>query len=128
MNHTPWTQRARPLLLGTMMMLATGCPQVFEVQPNPAEAGQSITVTGNLFGAAQGSAQLVYDGQPLTITSWSNTEIEATLPDPIADGTYSVQVTGVNGALFSNFFSHMIGAPGSSLWGQLIWGQDNWGG
>jgi formylglycine-generating enzyme required for sulfatase activity len=83
-------------------------PNIASVVPDPARAGDPVTVTGTNFGATQGTSQLLYDEAPLTITSWSATEIVAVLPDPKAPGTYDVQV--VVGTAVSNIVPHTIEA------------------
>jgi hypothetical protein len=72
-------------------------PEITLVIPNPANPGDSITVTGTVFGSTQGTSQLLYDGEVLTVTVWSDTEIQAVLPNPKAPGTYPLQVV-VEGA------------------------------
>ena len=101
----------------------SAAPNIVSVLPNPAKAGDPITVAGTGFGATQGTSQLNYDGAPLAITSWSATQIQATLPSPKDPGTYDVQVTV--GTLVSNIVQHTISAGG--VWGSMIWGQDKWG-
>jgi serine/threonine-protein kinase len=84
-------------------------PLIVSVVPNPAYEGDPITVTGIGFGATQGTSQLLYDGAQLSIASWSDTQIQALLPDPKAAGTYNVQV--VVGVSASNIVQNTIGSP-----------------
>jgi formylglycine-generating enzyme required for sulfatase activity len=63
-----------------------------------------------MFGATQGTSQLLYDGAGLGVTSWSATEIQADLPAPKAPGTYNIQV--VVGSTASNIVPHTIEAAG----------------
>jgi len=65
-------------------------------------------VTGTGFGATQGASELLYDGTPLAVTSWSAVQIQAVLPDPKAPGTYDVQV--VVDTVVSNIVPHTIEA------------------
>jgi len=83
-------------------------PSITSVLPDPAEAGEAVTVTGTGFGATQGASELQYDGTPLSVTTWSATQILAVLPDPKAPGTYDVQV--VVGTAVSNIVPHTIEA------------------
>jgi IPT/TIG domain-containing protein len=76
--------------------------------PSPAP-GVAVTLTGQNFGATQGSSYLTlaqggtswgapYDGATLTITSWSDNSITFQLPPdsgsfPLTPGTATVTVT-----------------------------------
>jgi hypothetical protein len=87
----------------------TPTPVLSAVTPATTTAGSSVTLTGQDFGAAQGSSYLTlaqgstswgapYDGAQLTITSWSDTAITLTLPPnsgsfPIQPGTATITVT-----------------------------------
>lgn len=64
-------------------------PDLDAIIMDPARPGDSILVLGDDLTS---SGELLYDGEALVITSWSNDEIEAILPDPKPDGTYDVQV------------------------------------
>ncbi|MGH9105552.1 MAG: IPT/TIG domain-containing protein [Acidimicrobiales bacterium] len=85
-------------------------PVIRSVNPSTTAAGTAVTLTGDNFGATQGSSYLTlaepgiswgapYDGAKLTITNWSNTSISFDLPAgsgvpyPIAPGTATVTVT-----------------------------------
>ncbi|MCA9772057.1 MAG: aryl-sulfate sulfotransferase [Myxococcales bacterium] len=87
-----------------------GCPppglSLTDVTPSPAAPGDIITLTGGAFGANQGASAVLYDGSPLPIFSWSDTQILAALPNPKPSGFYdvAVQVGGVT----SNSVEHRI--------------------
>jgi hypothetical protein len=84
-------------------------PVLASVTPSTTTAGMSVTLTGQNFGATQGSSYLTlvqggtswgapYDGATLTITSWSDTSIAVTLPPnsgsfPLQPGTATITVT-----------------------------------
>jgi predicted alpha-1,2-mannosidase len=68
-------------------------PVATSVSPNPASAGQVVTITGSGFGATQGSGYVAFSdmgtnwGSPgneatLQVDSWSNTAITFTVPTP----------------------------------------------
>src|SRR6202007_573394 len=80
------------------------------VKPASATGGSTVTLSGQNFGASQGSSYLTlaqggtswgapFDGAKLTITSWSDTSIAFQLPPssgssfPIAPGSATVTVT-----------------------------------
>jgi hypothetical protein len=84
-------------------------PVLTSVTPSTTAAGTSVTLTGQNFGATQGSSYLTlaqggtswgapYDGAKLTITSWSDTSITVTLPPdsgpyPLEPGPATITVT-----------------------------------
>ena len=84
-------------------------PSISSVNPSSAAPGTSVTLTGQNFGATQGSSYLTlaqggtswgapYDGATLTITSWSDTSVTFQLPPnsgsfPLQPGSATVTVT-----------------------------------
>lgn len=71
---------------------------VSAVFPAEARAGETITVSGQRFGATQGTSTLSINGAVATqITSWSDTQIEATVPAGATTGNVTVTVDGVAG-------------------------------
>jgi Glycosyl hydrolases family 31/Domain of unknown function (DUF5110)/NPCBM-associated, NEW3 domain of alpha-galactosidase/Carbohydrate binding module (family 6)/IPT/TIG domain len=92
-------------------------PVITNVQPASGNAGTSITITGQNFGASQGSSYLFladldtswgapFDGATLSITSWSDTSITFALPSPqgpngvwhLVPGTTATVTVNVNGS------------------------------
>ncbi len=61
------------------------------------------------FGTTQGATQLLYDGSPMSVVSWSDTSIVATLPKPKASGDYAVSI--VMGPFPPATHAHSILAP-----------------
>lgn len=88
------------LLVG--LFLLSGCkPTITAVDPDPAEPGTEITITGSGFGSSQGS--VLYDGDSLSISSWSDSVIVATLPTDKPNGTYDLWVmVGIQGAMIQH--------------------------
>lgn len=70
----------------------TGCHLVSGVSPNLAEQGTNVALTGYGFGATQGSSTVLLDGTPLSVVSWSSSQIVVTLPSVKPEGTYSLTV------------------------------------
>ena len=84
-------------------------PVIASVSPSSAPAGSTVMLTGQNFGATQGSSYLTldqgntswgapFDGAKLTITNWSDTSITFQLPPdsgpfPLQPGTATVTVT-----------------------------------
>lgn len=88
-------ERLRRLTVALVAMAAaslTGCHIVSGVAPNPAPQGTNVSLAGYGFGASQGSSTVLLDGTPLTVVSWSSSQIVVTLPSPKAEGTYSLTV------------------------------------
>jgi RHS repeat-associated protein len=69
-------------------------PFVSGVTPVIGTIGSSVTVAGSNFGASQGSSALKFNGASATsITSWSGSQIVATVPSSAPSGTGPVTVT-----------------------------------
>ncbi|MCU1304992.1 MAG: repeat-associated core domain protein [Candidatus Sulfotelmatobacter sp.] len=78
-------------------------PSISTVTPNPGLAGSPVTITGNNFGATQGSSTITFNGTTAVVTNWSNTSITATVPGNVTPGNVLVRVNGVpsNGIAFA---------------------------
>lgn len=88
---------------------AAPAPSISSVSASSTTAGSTVTLTGQNFGATQGSSYLTlaeggtswgapYDGATLTITNWSDTSITFQLPPnsgpyPLTPGTATITVT-----------------------------------
>jgi len=71
-------------------------PMVTSITPTYGGIGASVTVTGSIFGATQGSSSIRFNGAPATsITSWSDTQIVAAVPSGASTGPLTVVVNGV---------------------------------
>jgi hypothetical protein len=98
-------------------------PQIASVAPDPAAPGEPITVHGSSFGSTQGTSELQYDGEALAVSSWSDTQIAATLQESKPSGTFNVRV--IVGGSPSNVVPHRIS---NSIWGRnMEWGVSKWG-
>jgi RHS repeat-associated protein len=69
-------------------------PTITGVSPNNGQVGAwPITITGSGFGATMSNSTLSFwDGVPAQIISWSDTEIQAMVPEDVTTGPVSVQV------------------------------------
>jgi len=56
-------------------------PNIIDVIPSGAKAGDTVVITGTCFGEAQGESTLTLGGVDMLIVSWTDTEIIAVLPD-----------------------------------------------
>lgn len=65
--------------------------------------GDTITITGNGFGSTQSDSVVTFDGVTATATSWSDTSIQAVVPNGASTGPVTVEVAGVtaDGPVFS---------------------------
>ena len=70
-------------------------PQATSVSPTVAARGDTITVTGTRFGTTPGS--LTVGGVSAPITDWTDTAIEATVPDTAFNAWQDVEVTTAGG-------------------------------
>ena len=61
------------------------------ITPNPCQIGEEIILSGNLFGAIQGSGYVEFPGELYPqIISWSDTEIVCVVPEGAASGSLFV--------------------------------------
>jgi glycosidase len=68
---------------------AASTPQVGSIGPTAAQAGVSVTIAGKGFGSSTGS--IVFGATAATITSWSDTSVQFTVPS-VSNGVYGVQL------------------------------------
>lgn len=79
---------------------AGGTPQIGSAGPTVGQPGVKVTIGGKNFGATQGTGSVKFGTTTATITSWSDTNIVATVPS-VTNGNYNVTVTK-NGGTVSN--------------------------
>jgi len=84
-------------------------PEIASLSPTSGPVGTSVTINGSNFGASQGTSTVTIGGTPASITSWSDTQIVATVPNLSPAGAYNVVVT-ING-LPSNTATFNVTAP-----------------
>jgi endoglucanase len=70
-------------------------PAINGMNPTSGAAGSSVTVSGSNFGASQGASTLRFGNTTATVSSWSASQIVATVPN-LAAGAWAVSVL-VNG-------------------------------
>ena len=71
------TADAAILLLG---YITSTTPAITNLSAASGYVGESITITGIAFGAAQGTGSVTFNGTAATITSWTDTSIVCTVP------------------------------------------------
>ena len=73
-------------------------PVVTGISPISGAPGTSVTISGSGFGATQGTSTVSFNGATATtITSWSDSQIVATVPDGASTGPIMVTVGGTTG-------------------------------
>ena len=70
-------------------------PVVSAVSPTKGSIGTSVTVTGSGFGSAQGSSAITFNGAAAAVSTWSDTQIVATVPST-SSGSVVVTVSGTS--------------------------------
>ncbi len=77
------------------------------VTPSTGVTGTTVTVSGSGFGAAQGNGQIWLGSQPGAVSSWSDTQIIATVAAGSTSGAAQVMQSGV----LSNAVPFTINTP-----------------
>jgi len=68
-------------------------PYISGLAPSLGGVGTTVTIAGSNFGATQGTSTITFNGAAATVTSWSNSQIVATVPAAVLSGTGPVSVT-----------------------------------
>jgi outer membrane protein assembly factor BamB len=103
------------LVLCTGHTLAT---PVLHALDTPAETRSGLIVlTGTSFGLAQGSSTVLVDGLPAMVTTWSNTEVHAYVPEGASLGSVGVEISSPQGN--SNSLSFNVESRQAD--GHLLW-------
>ena len=103
---------------------AQTAPTVSSISPTVGPGGTPVTVTGQNFGATQGTSTVSFTGTQATPTSWSATSIKVPVPNSLAAGNVGITVT-VNGVASNSVAFTVIpvifqlsiysGAPGAQV-------------
>lgn len=99
-------------------------PGIDSISPSSGIAGVEVTITGTVFGSAQGTVK--FNGISATITSWSSTEVKCKVPAGIATGNVVVTAGGIdsNGKAFTKLF-HVLVTSHSGGWVKAVRTSDN---
>jgi RHS repeat-associated protein len=81
-------------------------PAITSLSPTSGAVGTSVTINGTGFGASQGTSNVKLNGVAATASSWSATQIVATVPN-----TISGRVIVNEGGVASNGVSFTVPAP-----------------
>ncbi|HSM14252.1 MAG TPA: PQQ-binding-like beta-propeller repeat protein [Thermoanaerobaculia bacterium] len=74
-----------------------GVPQITALSASTLEPSGRLRVLGLDFGPAQGSSQVLIDGQAAIVSRWSDTEIRAYVPESAGPGSVEVRVQNAAG-------------------------------
>jgi len=87
---------------GVIFTVSPG-PSITSVSPTSGAAGAAVTISGQNFGASQGSSAVRFNGAAAAVTSWTNTSIGVTVPNAASTGQITVTVNGQasNGSTFT---------------------------
>jgi RHS repeat-associated protein len=69
------------------------------LQPTSGPIGSTVIITGGGFGATQGTSTVSFDGITATVSSWSDTQIVATVPPGAATGPVSITLSAAGTAV-----------------------------
>ncbi len=86
-------------------------PSITSRTPATGAAGTQVTINGTGFGATQGSGAVIVGSMNALITSWTDTQIVAT----VASGSVSGVVRIQQNALWSNALTFTVPGGGNSL-------------
>jgi hypothetical protein len=94
-----------PTLRPKLVVQTIAIPQITSISPASGSVGTVVTITGTNFGTTQGTSSVSFSTTAATVSSWSDTQIIATVPT-LSAGTYNVAVTTSAGS--SNLVSFQI--------------------
>jgi RHS repeat-associated protein len=99
---------------GTINFTVIPTPIISQVNPNSGVAGTPVVISGNNFGATQGSSTVTFNGAPAaSISYWSNTNISAVPPSNATTGPVVVVENSVTSTSTNNIFTVANPAIGS---------------
>jgi len=74
---------------------APATPTISSLSPSNGGVGIAVTIHGTNFGSAQNASTVTFNGIEATVTSWSATQIIATVPAMATTGPVIVTVSGL---------------------------------
>ena len=95
-NSSLWTATFDNVAIVPGSSLAN--PVVTGLSPSTGAPGTLVTISGSGFGATQSSSSVNFNGAPAaSIYSWSDTQIQAVVPDQATTGPITVTVGNITG-------------------------------
>jgi hypothetical protein len=80
------------VVFGASYPLAAQAPTIASIIPSPASPGDTVAITGTGFGDKQAGDKVVFGSAAASVTDWTDTSINVTVPN-VAEGSYNVVVT-----------------------------------
>lgn len=111
----PGDVQVRGATVSNAMPFTVLVPSITNVTPASAASGTSVTITGSHFGATQGAGQVWLGTAAGVVTTWSDTQVVAT----IAEGSQTGQAQRLQHGVASNTVALTVagGAPDiQSIW------------
>jgi len=111
-------------------------PSITSIVPSTGAAGAAVTISGQNFGASQGTTGVVrFNGLPATVSSWSTTSISTMVPANVSTGPVTVSVGQLtsNGVTFTAVTTGTLSgtvtssADGSAISGATVQALQNGG-
>lgn len=100
-------------------------PSISSLSVSSGAPGTTVTISGQNFGATQGSSVVRFNGLPAAVTSWAGNSIGVTVPGGVTTGPVTVTVSGQvsNGVTFTAITAGTLsGTVSSSAGGSVISG------
>ena len=105
-------------LLNALSSVNLNKPSIFSASPSRFSNGDTVLISGINFGNTAGT--ITFNDVPLTINSWSNTEISVVIPAALAYGKGSFNVTTAGGNTSTVGGCGRLQAPSMSAVGNTI--------
>ncbi|HSS95431.1 MAG TPA: IPT/TIG domain-containing protein, partial [Terriglobales bacterium] len=86
---------------GLLFTVPPPTPLLVQLNPTSGIPGTSVTITGSNFGSTQNNGQVLISAIPLTVTSWGDNTIIATIADEVDTGS-PLPITVITGTGTSN--------------------------
>jgi endoglucanase len=90
-------------------------PIITTISPTSGPAGTSLSINGSVFGATQGTSTVRFGSTVAAVTSWSNTQITATVPNLAAGATNVTVLTGNGVSNAATFTVTTVQQPGYTM-------------
>ena len=104
---TTITARSGAVVASTKLTVTPWAPVITSASPNSGAAGTSVTISGSGFGNTQGSGSVQLGSNPALVTSWSDTQVVATVATGSVSGVAQIQQRGA----LSNSVSFSVTTP-----------------
>ena len=87
------TSASQTLTFDNVSVTVGTTPYLSGLSPTIGPVGTSVTIAGSNFGATQGTSSVTFNGAAASVTSWSSSQIVASVPAAVPGGSGTVTVT-----------------------------------